>query len=639
MSLSPQQIEELHDLLWGLRAGSATPSELHRLEQCVCEDVEAREFYVHYMQLCADLSWGGREREEISADASEYASTRQQAANEPNDDSLQCDPFSTHDTTLSKSSAAPRIAIVVTPTPAVYSSLALGTFLFSYAMAFVITGIAMLAASLITMPDYRDVAMRVSPSAVHSADSRFAAQSDGPSDSHSATPARKIVGHVTGMVNCRWTDVNAKASVGQRVAVGQTVAVASGLVEITYDTGAKVLLQGPVTYQVDSPRSGLLSVGKLTARVEKKETRDQKSNPQPQIPNPALFAIRTPTAVVTDLGTEFGVEVKDNGETRSHVFRGSIRVEPLVVEGQSNANATKVLHADESARVLHDGDHVRITVSVASDKAFSSSNFVRDIRVVMAIKTLDLADVIAGGNGFSHRCGRGIDQATGRPIEQPWPNPKDGKFPLGDHTYHLVKELPFVDGVFIPDGSSGPVQVDSAGHVFEAFEATCNKSPGYVWSGADPYKGQIPNFVRSELEGIEYSSPGHSVLLMHANKGVTFDLEAIRRENSGQKLLRFRATAGNTELASSQESYPTTADFWVLVDGGVRYRRHGINGCTGAFPVMVPIGDKDRFLTLASTDGGDGIYWDWIIFGDPHLEMAPVAENPDVPLQKLSTKN
>ena len=41
--------------------------------------------------------------------------------------------------------------------------------------------------------------------------------------------------------------------------------------EITYDTGAKVILQGPVTYVVESKDGGFLSLGKLTARVEKRE--------------------------------------------------------------------------------------------------------------------------------------------------------------------------------------------------------------------------------------------------------------------------------------------------------------------------------------------------------------------------------
>ena len=40
--------------------------------------------------------------------------------------------------------------------------------------------------------------------------------------------------------------------------------------EITYDTGAKSHPAGPVTYEVESKDGGYLSLGKLTARVEKK---------------------------------------------------------------------------------------------------------------------------------------------------------------------------------------------------------------------------------------------------------------------------------------------------------------------------------------------------------------------------------
>jgi hypothetical protein len=123
----------------------------------------------------------------------------------------------------------------------------------------------------------------------------------------------------------------------------------SGLAEITYDTGAQVLLQGPVTYQVDSSRSGFLSVGKLAARIEKKAASGRKSNP---ISYPPLFAVRTPTAVVTDLGTEFGVEVRENGETSSHVFRGSVQLQRTgVAEGKESPNNTIILHANEAACV------------------------------------------------------------------------------------------------------------------------------------------------------------------------------------------------------------------------------------------------------------------------------------------------
>src|SRR5665647_3109483 len=127
------------------------------------------------------------------------------------------------------------------------------------------------------------------------------------------------------------------------------------MMEITYDTGAKVILQGPCTYEVDSIAGGYLSVGKLTARVEQKEERRTKneelsaSRSSFLIPH-SYFAVRTPTATVTDLGTEFGVEVDKNGATLSHVFRGSVRVQVVSGDGKVEGDAT-ILHENESARV------------------------------------------------------------------------------------------------------------------------------------------------------------------------------------------------------------------------------------------------------------------------------------------------
>ena len=71
-----------------------------------------------------------------------------------------------------------------------------------------------------------------------------------------------MVGRITGMVDCKWNG-------GSRVSLGQKFELASGLMEITYDTGAKVILQGPVTYSVES-NGGYLAVGKLTGKLEKK---------------------------------------------------------------------------------------------------------------------------------------------------------------------------------------------------------------------------------------------------------------------------------------------------------------------------------------------------------------------------------
>ena len=67
----------------------------------------------------------------------------------------------------------------------------------------------------------------------------------------------------------------------------------------------------------------------------------------------------------------------------------------------------------------------------------------------------------------------------------------------------------------------------------------------------------------------------------------------------------------------------------MLIDGEPRFQRRQIRNEHGVFSVLVPIHDNDRFLTLATTDGGDGISGDWVTFGDPRLELLPSGAAPD----------
>ena len=47
----------------------------------------------------------------------------------------------------------------------------------------------------------------------------------------------------------------------------------------------------------------------------------------------------------------------------------------------------------------------------------------------------------------------------------------------------------------------------------------------------------------------------------------------------------------------------------------------------GAFSISIPLRERDRFLTLVATDGGDGIIADWTMFGDPRLELSAKADS------------
>jgi hypothetical protein len=81
-------------------------------------------------------------------------------------------------------------------------------------------------------------------------------------------PQPRLVGRITGLVDCKSAEPGA-APLSPDVRLGRKYELASGLMEITYDTGAKVILQGPVTYEVES-NGGYLAVGKLTGKLKKR---------------------------------------------------------------------------------------------------------------------------------------------------------------------------------------------------------------------------------------------------------------------------------------------------------------------------------------------------------------------------------
>jgi len=232
-------------------------------------------------------------------------------------------------------------------------------------------------------------------------------------------PKTEYVGQVTGMVHVIWADDSTAALDGAGVPLGRKYALASGLMEITYHTGAKVILQGPVTYEADSRDGGYLSVGKLTARLEKKqpavsrqpsegvvggqplvvsgqwpvasnegtggrgqgsEAANQKSEIRNHKSLAPAFAVRTPTAIVTDLGTEFGVEVLKNGDSQCHVFQGSVETAALN-DGKPDAQPSRLV-AGQTGLVTSDK-----TASSCTYKVFVTANRVDPRRFIRSMPT------------------------------------------------------------------------------------------------------------------------------------------------------------------------------------------------------------------------------------------------------------
>jgi hypothetical protein len=110
---------------------------------------------------------------------------------------------------------------------------------------------------------------------------------------------------------------------------------------------------------------------------------------------------------------------------------------------------------------------------------------------------------------------------------------------------------------------------------------------------------------------------------IHANIGITIDLDAVRRLRSGT-VRRLRGIV--TLLERSHVSQPfkpkSRADFRVYVDGQERYQRLEFSREDGDAQFGATIEDSDRFLTLLVTDGGDGNLFDRVILIDPVLELS-----------------
>ncbi|MCD4726464.1 MAG: NPCBM/NEW2 domain-containing protein [Pirellulales bacterium] len=314
------------------------------------------------------------------------------------------------------------------------------------------------------------------------------------------------------------------------------------------------------------------------------------------------------------------MEVSEEGTTTSHVFRGSVKVQVVSDEGRGQ---DAVLRENESARVEwgEGGSDLRLTRNAAAD---DPPKFAR--RIYEPPKLLDLLDIVAGGNGTSNRRGCGIDPATGRRDTFIADSRR-----VGDGQYWPVVWSRMIDGVFVPDGWLGAVQVDSAEDTFDGFPKTSGRTWGPLWARATDDVPIGPdddanNWIHLMDRGERFTPERRGLLCLHANAGITFDIEAVRRMYRTVRPARFQATAGMIDSSRIKLDADGQTDLWIIVDGRLKMKRIGLRRQDGAMSIDVELGPRDRFLTLAATDGGDGITADWVVFGDPVLRMTSTRQ-------------
>ncbi len=94
----------------------------------------------------------------------------------------------------------------------------------------------------------------------------------------------------------------------------------SGLAQIVFYSGARVVIEGPAELQIISPSEASLPLGRLTAEVP---------------PQARGFQIRTRQMIVTDLGTVFGLDAKERA-AEVHVFKGSVECSSATGSAKQN---------------------------------------------------------------------------------------------------------------------------------------------------------------------------------------------------------------------------------------------------------------------------------------------------------------
>lgn len=405
-------------------------------------------------------------------------------------------------------------------------------------------------------------------------------------------PRGPEVGRLTGVYQAQWG--GSHPDLGDSLHAGFYY-LREGLAKMDLDRGTSLLLEAPCRIELKSTNEINLANGKLTALVA---------------PQSRGFQVRTPTALITDLGTEFGVITHADGSTEAHVLKGRIsmtldstrssRTSPLVVnEGLAAA-------VDASGRTLRDGlvaraDSFLLQLPVSDQPAGPTGR-------------IDLADIVGGGDGHgTGRLDRGIDLKTGEVSRGPATSWTIG----GQSRFRPLPQFRGVDGVFVPNGARGPVVISSTGLTFAQCPATNGIFFGGPVNSGKVYGMDTQRVYRARLNAIDYGNARHPALHLHPNSGITFDLGQIREDNPDARIERFTAVCGIPKDTPLTRTSPT--DVWVLLDGVVRLHLHYPTDRNTTETVSVPISPQTRFLTLASTCPGDQGFC-WIFFGDPFLK-------------------
>ncbi|MGI9427928.1 MAG: FecR domain-containing protein [Bythopirellula sp.] len=442
---------------------------------------------------------------------------------------------------------------------------------------------------------------------------------------YALSDSENVVARVTSATNdLSWSRGQEPQDFLMRFRPGDVFGIEQGLVQLEFSAGALLIVESPAMLQVMSANSARLIQGRVVGRADN-----------------GNFTLLTPTANVVDIGTEFGVGVSHSG-TDVTVFEGEVHVLPLL--GSVDSDSVQKLQRGMSVWI---DSHGLTNSRRQTNQERFQRGFVRPVDATHEEDSVSLLDLISGDDTTQQRIAGSIDPQTGYWGRPPWLDSQRSQAQRGDTQFAQTDWNPMVDGVFIPRSNAREMQIDSDGHM--VYLPPNNGSTwGPIWarrrfglayeqallsSGRPGYWGD--GALSQVLERLQQTRDG--LMGLHANVGITFDLNAVR-ESRSRELNYFKAVVANLDSPPA-DHYPngapsgdssntaSVADLRVFVDGKLRYSRLQFGRSDGEAAIHVALNSDDRFLTIVTTDAGADPVFDHVVLVDPVLEY----EQPPVP--------